>query len=126
MKNFAFILVIFALSACTNKSTPNPQATVTYHFTGSTEATYQVRYNGPDGQPVYINVTGTSWSKTVTASKASGYTNAVFFISLTSPNTVITGSADISVNDKVSTQLPLTFNSGEGSTDLTFYADVFK
>lgn len=126
MKRICFFILLLAVSACSKKSTPTPDATVTYHFTGSTDATYNVRYSGPDGQLVSTTVTGASWFKTVTASKASGYTNAVFFISLTSPGTTITGSADITVNNKLSSQVPLTLNSGNGSTDITFYADVFK
>jgi hypothetical protein len=128
MKKITFLCMLLVLSACSKKSTPSPaaNAAVTYHFTGSTAATYDIRYSGPHGQPVSTTVTGTEWSKTVTANKASGYTNAVFFISLASPNTVIGGSADISVNNKMSSQVPLLFDSGKGSTDLTFYADVFK
>ena len=126
MKKLSFFIMLLVLSACSKKSTPVPDATVSYHFTGSASASYEVRYSGSDGQPVSTTFTGTTWAKTVTANKASGFTNAVFFISLTTPSTVITGSADISVNNEVSSQVPLNFNSGNGSTDLTFYADVFK
>ncbi|HTD42189.1 MAG TPA: hypothetical protein VK671_16280 [Mucilaginibacter sp.] len=128
MKKISFLIMLLVLSACTKKSTPVPvpDATVIYHFTGSTAASYQLRYSGSDGNPVSTTFTGTTWSKTITANKASGFTYAVFFISLTSPATVITGSADISVNGKISSQVPLTFNSGNGSTDLTFSAGVFK
>jgi hypothetical protein len=127
MKKICFLLMLLALSACSKKSTPVPDATVTYHFTGNANASYQLRYSGSDGNPISTTFTGTSWSKTITANKASGFgTYAVFFISLTSPGTVITGSADITVNDKISSQVPLTFNSGDGSTDLTFSAGVFK
>lgn len=126
MKKITFFIMLLVLSACTNKSAPVPDATVTYHFTGNTTASYQVRYSGSDGSPVSTTFTGTAWSKTITANKTSGFTNAVFFISLISPATVITGSADIAVNNKISSQVPLNFNSGNGSTDLTFYADVFN
>jgi hypothetical protein len=128
MKRISLFIVLVVLSACSKKSTtaPTPDATVTYHFTGNTAATYNVTYIGPDGRRVDTTAKGTEWSKTITASKAKGYTNAVLFISLTQPNTIIKGSADISVNGKISSQVPLTFDSGKGATDLTFYAVVFK
>lgn len=128
MKRISLFIVLVVLSACSKKSTPapTPDATVTYHFTGDTTATYNVTYIGPDGRRVDTTAKGMEWSKTITASKAKGYTNAVLFISLTQPNTIIKGSADISVNGKISSQVPLTFDSGEGATDLTFYAVVFK
>lgn len=118
--------MLLALNACTKKNAPVPDATVVYHFTGNTAASYKVSYSGSDGKQVSTTFTGTAWSKTIAAHKASGFTNAVFFISLTSPASVITGSADISVNNIISSQVPLNFDSGNGSTDLTFYADVFK
>ena len=126
MKKISFFIMLLVLSACSKKSAPVPDATVLYHFSGSTEATYQVGYIDSDGKPVSTKFTGTTWSKTITANKASGFTNAVLSIVLTSPATVITGSADISVNNKISSQVPLNFNSGNGSTDLTFFAKVFK
>lgn len=126
MKKLTFFILLLALSACSKNSPTVPDANVTYHFTGSASAAYQLRYTGPDGNPVSTTFTGTTWSQTITAKKTSGFTNAVFFISLTSPTTVITGNADITVNNQLTSQVPLSLNSGNGSTDLTFYADVFK
>ena len=126
MKKAFFLFMLLALGACSKKSAPAPDKTVQYQFTGSTAASYQVTYTGPDGQPVNTTFTGTAWSKTITVNQATGFKNAVFFIGLTSPATVITGNASILVDNQVSSQVPLNFNSGNGSTDLTFYAFVFK
>jgi len=126
MKKFTFFIMLVALSACSKKSTPAPDVTITYHINGSTEASYYIGYTGPDGKPVNTTFTGINWSKTITANQAGGFTNAVLSIVLTSQSTVVMGNADISVNDKISSQVPITLDSNNGSTDLTFYATVFK
>jgi hypothetical protein len=127
MKKISFLLLLITLSACSKKSAaPVPDATVVYHVSGNIAASYELRYTGSNGQPVTTTFTGTEWSKTVIANKASGFTNAVLFISLTSPKTVINGSAYISVNNVIVNQEPLTFDSNFGSTDLTFGTFVFK
>ena len=126
MKKVLFLCMLLALGACSKKTAPTPDKTIVYQFTGSTAATYQVMYLGPDSKRVDTTFTGTTWSKTITVNQATGFKNAVFFIGLTSPNTVIKGNASILVDNQVSSQEPLNFDSGEGSTDLTFYAYVFK
>ncbi|MFI5162473.1 MAG: hypothetical protein ACHQHN_14430 [Sphingobacteriales bacterium] len=126
MKKVLYVCILLALVACSKKSTPTPDKTIVYQFTGSTSATYHVMYAGPDTRHVDTTFTGTTWSKTITVNQATGFKNAVFFIGLTSPNTVITGNASILVDNQLSSQEPLQFDSGEGSTDLTFYAYVFK
>src|SRR4051812_10341365 len=128
IKKITFIIMLAALSACSKKSAPAPaaDATVTYHLTGNAAASYYVGYIGSNGKPIGENFTGTTWSKTITAKRDSGFTNAVLSIVLTSQSTAITGSADISVNSKISSQVPITLDSNNGSTDLTFYATVFK
>ncbi len=126
MKKAFFLFMLLALGACGKKSASTPDKTVQYQFTGNTAASYQVTYTRPDSKPVSTTFTGTVWSKTITVNQATGFKSAVFFISLTSPGTVVTGNASILVNDQVSSQVSLNFNSGNGSTDLTFYAFVFK
>ena len=120
--------MLLAVGACGKKSAPAPDATVEYRFTTNTSASYNVTYLGPDNTRVNTTFTGTTFSKTITVNKSTGFKNAVFFIGLTSPNTVITGNADILVNSKESSHVNLTFDTsgGHSSTDLTFYASVFK
>ncbi len=128
MKKLAFAILLLALSACSKNAAVVPSAVsvVNYHFIGNKDATYSVRFTGSDGIPDTSTITGTEWRQTITAKQASSFKNAVFFISLTSPNTVITGTADITVNNKVMSQVPIKFDSSQGATDLTFYAYVFK
>ena len=130
MKKIFLLLALFALVACSKKNTPapTPDATIEYRFTTNTSASYNVSYLGPDNTKVNTTFTGTSFSKTIIANKSTGFKNAVFFIGLTSPDKVINGTADILVDSKGSSHVNLTFNTtnGENSTDLTFYASVFK
>jgi hypothetical protein len=130
MKKILLLLTLFALVACSKKNTPapTPDVTIEYRFTTNTTATYNVSYLGTDNAKVNTTFTGTSFSKTITTNRSTGFRNAVFFIGLTSRDKVINGTADILVDSKVSNHVNLTFKTTDGnySTDLTFYASVFK
>ena len=128
MKKILLLFTLFALVGCSKKSAPapTPDVTIEYRFTTNTSASYDLTYTGADGQRVNTTFTGTSFSKTITSNKSFGFKNATFFIGLTSPNTVISGNADILVDNKESSHVNLTFDSSVGSTDLTFDAVVFQ
>lgn len=128
MKKILLLFTLFTLVGCSKKSAPAPtlDVTIEYRFTTNTSASYNITYTGPNAQRVNTTFTGTTFSKTITSNKSSGFKNAIFFIGLTSPNTVITGNADILVDNKESSHVNLTFDSSVGSTDLTFGAVVFQ
>ena len=121
---FLFLILLFCSCAKVNIDASEPTNALYYHFKGNAAADYQIRYTGVDGNPVTETITAIEWAKSFKVKKSVGIKNAIFFISLKSTNTVIMGSADVSVDNKLVSSVPITFNSGNGSTDLTITAPV--
>lgn len=119
-----FLLLLFCSCAKVNIDSSEPSNYLYYHFKGNSSADYQIRYTGSDGNPVTETLTANEWSKGFTVKKSVGIKNAIFFISLKTANTQIEGSADVSVDNKLVSSVPISFNSGNGSTDLTITAPV--
>lgn len=126
MKNvFIVSLLLAVLAGCTKSMDSGPDTKVVYKFTGNVNATYNVTYTEGSGAPVRTSFSGTSWSKTISTYRYTGFTRANFTVNAATPNPAAVGSMDIIVNDTiVLSQSNLTFNNS--NQGYFYYVDVFK
>ena len=94
------LLLTIILTSCKNNLTPSPvlQSTqVEYVYSSGTQGTYQVEYTGVDGKPVDTTYTGTSFVKTITVYRSSGFKIAKFTVTLVVNGPYATGDGELSI-----------------------------
>lgn len=91
MKKGILIIVLPLVLAmgCKKESAPSTvedTATVKYSWSTGTKGTYDIEYTGVNGTPVDTTYTGTSYVKTITVTRASGFKIANFKLNYHFPN----------------------------------------
>jgi hypothetical protein len=125
MKKLLLICLLASLVAC-SKTNQSLTATVEYTFTANNSGTYQITYRDGNNDPVNITFTGTSWSKTVTATPANGFKYAEFAMAITTPLPNVTGIAKILVNGRSQNEDDFEFDNSTQQTSFFFNDLVFS
>lgn len=118
-------LLILTMAGCSKKQeqAPADQSTVEYRLDVANAGNYHFTYRDGTNAIATADYTGTSFSKTITTTRSTGFTRAEFTATCTDQVRNTTGTLTINVNGKVGFQAPVTFDSGHAG--YSYWAVVY-